>query len=162
MQSSTAVLGWGDDVASMPRHPNDVACMPHHLLTRFDKSSGLWYTSSVWPYAGCARSTYFYSTVIWLTTTVHSGSFLGRLLFPRSELPISRTFGPPKVWEMSSTRRSIMLMLAQRVQQASSWHALVIQWGLWRSLLPWEQKGILIPRPSIEPWRCTCIGRSRN
>ena len=41
MQSSTAVMQWGDDVVSMPRHPNDVACMPHHLLTRFDKLSGL-------------------------------------------------------------------------------------------------------------------------
>jgi hypothetical protein len=41
MQSSTAVLQWGNDVVSMPRHPDDVACMPHHLLTRFDESSGL-------------------------------------------------------------------------------------------------------------------------
>jgi hypothetical protein len=41
MQSSTAVLRWSDDVASMPCHPNDVVCMPHNLLTRFDKSSGL-------------------------------------------------------------------------------------------------------------------------
>ena len=41
MQSSTAVLREGDDVASMPRHPDGVACMPHHLLTRFDESSGL-------------------------------------------------------------------------------------------------------------------------
>jgi hypothetical protein len=32
---------------------------------------------------------------------VYSGSFLGRLLFPRIELPVSRTFGPPEVWEMS-------------------------------------------------------------
>jgi hypothetical protein len=41
MQSSTAVLRWGDDVASMPCHPDDVVCMPHNLLTRFNESSGL-------------------------------------------------------------------------------------------------------------------------
>jgi hypothetical protein len=41
MQSSTAVLRYGNDVASMPRRPDDVACMPRHLLTRFDESSGL-------------------------------------------------------------------------------------------------------------------------
>ncbi len=41
MQSSTAGLQQGNDVASMPRHPDDVACMPHHLLTRFNKSSAL-------------------------------------------------------------------------------------------------------------------------
>ncbi len=41
IQSSTAVLQYGDDVASMPCHPDDVACMPHHLLTRFDESFGL-------------------------------------------------------------------------------------------------------------------------
>ncbi len=37
MQSSTAVLRKGDDVASMPRHPDGVACMPRHLLTGFDE-----------------------------------------------------------------------------------------------------------------------------
>ena len=36
---------------------------------------------------------------------VYSGSFLGRLLFLRIELPISRAFSPPKVQEMSSTRK---------------------------------------------------------
>ena len=36
---------------------------------------------------------------------VLSGSFLGRLLFLQIELPKSRTFSPPKVREMSSTRR---------------------------------------------------------
>ncbi len=41
MQSSTAVLRKGNDVASMPRHPDGVACMPRHLLTRFNESSGL-------------------------------------------------------------------------------------------------------------------------
>ena len=41
MQSSTAVLREGDDVASMPPHPDGVACMPRHLLTRFNESSGL-------------------------------------------------------------------------------------------------------------------------
>ncbi len=41
MQSSTAVLGEGDDVASMPCHPDGVACIPHHILARFDESSGL-------------------------------------------------------------------------------------------------------------------------
>ncbi len=41
MQSSTAVLREGNDVASMPHHPDGVACMPRHLLTRFDESSGL-------------------------------------------------------------------------------------------------------------------------
>jgi hypothetical protein len=41
MQSSTAVLRKGDDVVSMPRHPDGVACMPRHLLMRFDESSGL-------------------------------------------------------------------------------------------------------------------------
>ncbi len=41
MQFSTAVLREGDDVASMPRHPDGVSCMPRHLLTRFDELSGL-------------------------------------------------------------------------------------------------------------------------
>ncbi len=40
--------------------------MPRHLLTRFDKSSDLWYTSSIWPYAGRAQSMYSYGTEIWL------------------------------------------------------------------------------------------------
>jgi hypothetical protein len=79
MQSSTAVLQWGNDVASMPHHPDDVACMPHHLLTRFDESSGLWYTSSVWPYAGHAQSTYFYSTEIWLTSSTYTVFFKFRI-----------------------------------------------------------------------------------
>jgi hypothetical protein len=37
MQFSTAVLY----VVSMPRHPDGVACMPRHLLMRFDEASGL-------------------------------------------------------------------------------------------------------------------------
>jgi hypothetical protein len=41
MQSSTAVLPGGNDVASMPRHPDGVVCMPRHLLTRFGELSGL-------------------------------------------------------------------------------------------------------------------------
>ena len=52
----------------MPRHPDDVVCVPHHLLKRFNESSGLGYTSSVWPCAGCAQSLYFYNTEIWLTS----------------------------------------------------------------------------------------------
>ncbi len=55
MQSSTAVLCKGNDVACMPRHPDDVVCMPRHLLTRFDESSDLWYTSSIWPWPGAPK-----------------------------------------------------------------------------------------------------------
>ncbi len=65
MQSSTAVLRKGNDVASMPHHPDGVVCMPRHLLMRFDEASGLWYTSSVWPYAGHTQSTYLRGTEIW-------------------------------------------------------------------------------------------------
>ena len=68
MQSSTAVLCEGNDVASMPCHPDGVVCMPRHLLRWFAESSGLWYTSGIWPYAGRAQSTYLYGTEIWLTS----------------------------------------------------------------------------------------------
>jgi hypothetical protein len=54
MQSSTAVLRWG----------NDVACMPRHHLPRFDESSGLDTRLASGLCAGRAQSTYFYHTEI--------------------------------------------------------------------------------------------------
>ena len=54
MQSSTAVL----------RKGNDVACMPRHHLPRFNKSSSLDTRLASGHCAGRAQSTYFYRTEI--------------------------------------------------------------------------------------------------
>ena len=63
MQSSTAVLHWGDDVA----------CMPRHHLPRFDKSSSLDTRLASGLCAGRVQSTYFYCTEIlaYVTLFVH-------------------------------------------------------------------------------------------
>jgi hypothetical protein len=60
MQSSTAVLHWGNDVAYMPRHH----------LPRFDELSGLDTHLASGLCAGRTQSTYVYSTEIWLTSSV--------------------------------------------------------------------------------------------
>ncbi len=45
MKSSNAVLRKGDDVACVPRHPDDVA----YTTSGFDELSDLLYMSSIWP-----------------------------------------------------------------------------------------------------------------